>query len=132
MLADTITLVDNSTGTPANLNLVQIASPSLPNNQKLRRLSVTATDEWLLTMTFAQNAKSGIVAATYATQRKVASAGISEYVAFTTKVTYPGEPAVLTKAQLLSVMSAHGSFIDTASSLVDADNCVRFFWGREL
>lgn len=132
MLADTIILVDNSTGTPANLSLVQIASPSLPNNQKLRRLSVTATDEWLLTMNFAQNAKTGIVAATYTTQRKVASNGISEFVAFTTKCTYPSDAAVLTKAHILSTMSAHGSLIDTASSLVDSDNCVRFFWGREL
>lgn len=133
MLSDTITLVDNSTGTPANVSLIRVAQASSPNNTSLRRQTpYDPANAMSLTLSFNVNAATGILVASYSTRLDVSSGSLQEYGALTTRFTVPSKPGVLTKAQILRLMSAHGSFIDTAGALTDADNAVRALYAGEI
>lgn len=129
MLSSTVTLSDNSTGTPTSITLVEIASPTLPNSQKLRRTIGNTADYWQLLTSYTVS-KGGVISAKYTTQRFKTSGGASQFAQVSTVYSRPGNLITLADADLLSLMSAHGRFIDTQSSLTVADDIVRLMNGE--
>ncbi len=134
MLADNLTLVDSSvSASPVNINLVVVASPSLPNNTRLRRQSpFSISDNYEFLTTWVTSSKTGIVSANYQTKRTVTGGGISEYATLTTRLTYPQSAIALTPAHVYSLISAHTSFVEVAGGITATDNVARLFMAGEL
>lgn len=129
MLSSSLPLTDNSTGTPITITLVEVASPTLPNSQKLRRTIGNTLDYWQLLTSYTVS-KGGVISAKYTTQRHKSSGGASQFAQVSTVYSRPGTLVTLADADLLSLMSAHGRFIDTQGSLTVSDDIVRLMNGE--
>lgn len=128
MLDSSITLTDNSTGTPANIVCVEVANPVTLNNQKTRMTIGSSTDYWKLITSYTTS-KGGVVSAKFTTQRYISSGGALQFAQVSTVFSRPGTLVTLSDANLLSLMSAHGRFIDY-NALSTADNIVRLMNGE--
>lgn len=128
MLDSSITLTDNSSGTPTNIVLVEVASAYDANNQKVRTTIGSSSDLYKFITSYSVS-KGGVISASYTTQRFVSSGGSTQFCQAKTVFSRPSALVTLSDAHLLSVISAHGRFIDSGS-LTTADNIVRLMNGE--
>lgn len=130
-LPDSLTLVDNSTGTPANIVLVKIATSDSVNNTSRRRQSpYDPAFFYTFSTKFDQNPKSRVITAKFSTQLTKVSGGISEFATVTTTITAPGVPAVLSQANLYGLFDAHQSFGKFGAAADASDLVIRLIGGE--